>query len=108
MYRGVKQNDELRVEVEQLSSALSSATTFIKDTTENYTALREQLIESDRIIDRLTTDNELLTKKLEDEKATTVDKLESNGESSLQQYKDLLRDKDDQIEALQQKFETLQ
>lgn len=61
----VEQNDELRAEMEQLSSALSSATTFIKDTTENYAALRGQLLESDHIIERLTNDNELLIKKVQ-------------------------------------------
>ncbi|VDK84681.1 unnamed protein product, partial [Litomosoides sigmodontis] len=56
----VQQNDELRTEIEQLSTALSSATTFIEDTANNYQRLYEQLQESDKIIERLTNDNELL------------------------------------------------
>lgn len=59
-----KQNDELRAEIEQLSTALTSATAFIEDTTQNYQALYQQLLESDKIIERLTNDNELLTKKV--------------------------------------------
>ncbi|VDO24731.1 unnamed protein product, partial [Brugia timori] len=102
-----QQNDELRAEIEQLSTALASATTFIEDTAHNYQSLYEQLLESDKIIERLTNDNELLGKKLENEK-TTTGKLENVDENSFQHYKELLQDKDEQIEALQLKFETLQ
>ncbi|VDN94945.1 unnamed protein product [Brugia pahangi] len=102
-----QQNDELRAEIEQLSTALASATTFIEDTAHNYQSLHEQLLESDKIIERLTNDNELLGKKLENEK-TTTGKLENIDENSFQHYKELLQDKDEQIEALQLKFETLQ
>lgn len=59
-----QQNDELRAEIEQLSTALSSATAFIEDTANNYQALYDQLLESDKIIERLTNDNELLNKKV--------------------------------------------
>lgn len=59
-----QQNDELRAEIEQLSAALASATTFIEDTANNYQALYERLLESDKIIERLTNDNELLSKKV--------------------------------------------
>lgn len=50
--------------MEQLSAALNSATAFIEDTTEKYAALREQLIESDKVIERLSGDNELLQKQV--------------------------------------------
>ncbi|EJW87170.1 hypothetical protein WUBG_01920 [Wuchereria bancrofti] len=102
-----QQNDELRAEIEQLSTALASATTFIEDTAHNYQSLYEQLLESDKIIERLTNDNELLGKKLENEKKTTGE-LENVDENSSQHYKELLQDKDEQIEELQLKFETLQ
>uniref|UniRef100_A0A915Q455 Nucleoprotein TPR/MLP1 domain-containing protein n=1 Tax=Setaria digitata TaxID=48799 RepID=A0A915Q455_9BILA len=104
----VQQNDELRAEIEQLSTALASATTFIEDTTNNYRTLRQQLLESDEIIGRLINDNELLSKKLEDEKATNIDKLENDDDRSVQYYQGLLQKKDEQIEDLQMKFEILQ
>ncbi|KAL3998697.1 hypothetical protein ACH3XW_16070 [Acanthocheilonema viteae] len=102
-----QQNDELRAEIEQLSTALASATTFIEDTANNYQTLHQQLLESDKIIERLTNDNELLGKKLEDNKMI-AGKLEDVSENSIQHYKELLKNKDEQIETLQLKFETLQ
>uniref|UniRef100_A0A158Q734 Nucleoprotein TPR n=1 Tax=Elaeophora elaphi TaxID=1147741 RepID=A0A158Q734_9BILA len=104
-----QQNEELRAEIEQLSTALASATTFIEETANNYQALYQQLLDSDKIIERLTNDNELLSKKvkLEDEKVI-AEKSENIGENSIQHYKDLLHRKDEQIETLQLKFETLQ
>ncbi|EJD75219.1 hypothetical protein LOAG_17587 [Loa loa] len=102
-----QQNDELRAEIEQLSTALASATTFIEDTANNYQTLYEQLLESDKIIERLTNDNELLSIKLEDNKAI-AGKSENVDENSLQHYKELLQNKDEQIEALQLKSENLQ
>ncbi|CAG9536049.1 unnamed protein product [Cercopithifilaria johnstoni] len=102
-----QQNDEFRAEIQQLSTALASATTFIEDTANNYQALYEQLLESDKIIERLTNDNELLGKKLDDEKIT-AGKLGNADENSIQHYKELLQSKNEQIETLKLKFETLQ
>ena len=59
-----RQNDTLTVEVERLSTALSSATTFIEETTEKYANMRDQLLESNKIIEKLSLENESLSKQV--------------------------------------------
>ncbi|VDN01812.1 unnamed protein product [Thelazia callipaeda] len=105
LHEVVQQNDELRAEIEQLSEALISATKFIEDTTGSYEDMRKQLRESDKIIERLTNDNELLTEMNRVSLSIAIVAIRTVEKNYFQ---DLLRNKNEQIKALEQKFEALQ
>lgn len=59
-----QRNDEMANEIDRLSQALASATVFIEDTTEKYASMRNELIESNKVIERLANENEILTKQV--------------------------------------------
>lgn len=60
----VHHNEQLTAEVERLADALSSATAYIEDTTDKYAAMRQQLLNSEAIIERLSNENSTLTKQV--------------------------------------------
>uniref|UniRef100_A0AC35GY19 Uncharacterized protein n=1 Tax=Panagrolaimus sp. PS1159 TaxID=55785 RepID=A0AC35GY19_9BILA len=97
LQNAVSQNDHLQTEVERLSSALESATTLIKDTTEKYGTLKEQLSNSEKTIEKLLDENQNLKKQLSLRQSDLVEKIETF-EVSAKEVEDLIKQKDNQIE----------
>uniref|UniRef100_A0AC34EZV0 Uncharacterized protein n=1 Tax=Panagrolaimus sp. ES5 TaxID=591445 RepID=A0AC34EZV0_9BILA len=97
LQNAVSQNDHLQVEVERLSSALEAATTLIKETTEKYGTLKEQLSNSEKTIEKLLDDNQNLKKQLALRQSDLVEKIETF-ELSAKEVEDLIKVKDSQIE----------
>uniref|UniRef100_A0A914XZL8 Uncharacterized protein n=1 Tax=Panagrolaimus superbus TaxID=310955 RepID=A0A914XZL8_9BILA len=97
LQNAVSQNDHLQIEVNRLSSALEAATILIKETTEKYGTLKEQLSNSEKTIEKLMDDNQNLKKQLALRQSDLVEKIETF-ELSAKEVEDLIKTKDNQIE----------
>ncbi|MFH4981321.1 hypothetical protein AB6A40_008030 [Gnathostoma spinigerum] len=102
-----EQNENLKLEVESLSTALASATKLIGETAETYSALKEKMDLNERTIKDLMEDNQLLSQRVE-EGTEKAEKLEDTTGQIETRWQEIVDDKDSQIEKMQAELKALQ
>lgn len=107
LQNAISQNDHLQIEVNRLSSALEQATILIKETTEKYSSIQEELSNSEKTVEKLLEDNQTLKKQFL-KKQTSFNEKEETFQMNSKEFDDLIKQKDSQIEKYRENLQKQQ
>uniref|UniRef100_A0AC34R4D8 Uncharacterized protein n=1 Tax=Panagrolaimus sp. JU765 TaxID=591449 RepID=A0AC34R4D8_9BILA len=107
LQNAINQNDHLQIEVDRLSKALEQATNLIKETTEKYASIQEELTNSEKTVEKLLEDNSTLKKQFL-KKQTSFNEKEEIFQMNSKEFDDLIKQKDSQIEKYRENLQKLQ
>ncbi|KAE9548796.1 hypothetical protein FO519_007997 [Halicephalobus sp. NKZ332] len=107
LQNAVVENKNLQSEVKRLSTALEQATVLIKDTTEKYKSLREELVSSEKTVEKLLDDNQILKKQLLKKQNSFNEKTEVL-ETNMKDIDSLVKQKDSQLEKFRETIQKQQ